>query len=54
MTENTPAGDPAAVQQALHQLAADNEDVVALGTLLDQVIAWSSALAPLRETAAAA
>ena len=28
--------------------------VVALSTLLDQVIAWSSVLAPLRETTAAA
>ncbi|PWI42264.1 SseB family protein [Streptomyces sp. ICBB 8177] len=35
MTENTPGaqGDPAVVQQALHQLASDRDDVVALGTL---------------------
>ena len=33
MTENTPTGEPTLVQQALHQLAADGTNAVALGTL---------------------
>ncbi|AEW97247.1 MULTISPECIES: SseB family protein [Streptomycetaceae] len=33
MTDHIPGGDPSVVQNALHQLAADREDVVALGTL---------------------
>ncbi|MCQ4083727.1 SseB family protein [Streptomyces sp. RB6PN25] len=33
MTENTPTGDPTPVQQALHLLAADGTNAVALGTL---------------------
>ncbi len=46
MTENTPGGDPAVVQQALHQLASNREDVVALGTL-----AASDVLLPVPENA---
>ncbi len=33
MTQNVPDANPEPVQQALHQLATDRNDVVALGTL---------------------
>ncbi|MBV9024317.1 MAG: SseB family protein [Streptomycetaceae bacterium] len=45
--ENRPTDDPTAVQQALHQLAADGTNTVALGTL-----AASEVLLPVPEEAA--
>ena len=44
MTQNMPEGNPEPVQQALHQLAADRNDVTALGTL-----AASEVLLPVPE-----